>query len=557
MLLKKDFDEIIRENFDLSDRQTRQYIISLEEDAERDKLLDALSAALYDNIVAKVDDIDFGTIPMSRGDITKVEKFDMTEQSLDLIRKLTIEYKQNPKIVDVIITAIQNVKDNKSLFVKGYALNVEFPMLIYNLITLSIIRATSMIIATCVQYVSDPQTETMRQALDKVSYQKTQEDVMFKQLVSFNTICKDGSIVKMLNAAIKNNGKLREDADYAGEAPIDATIPVETTDEEDTNIESPFDNSAAPRADELFDDGEQPAEIPAQEPVPDADATDVAPAPVEVEPEVPVSNVPQQAELPVAEPEPEVSEPVSEPPVEPAPAVNPDVQTDPDITPSDTPISEEEPDTVHPDGSPCQIANPSDTGGNAPAPQPSDAGAPEEPSAAEMEVPQDESAVSGAISVARDVAKDLYSKSPKELAKLYDKNKTAAKAVTIIGSIITVVATTAAARYLIFKVIIPGLRNLVYTFMYTSFKISDYWQIQAEFLEANADELEASSDMDEKKKEKIIKKQRKWAETFRKWSNLFNLDKKKTEQQTKKADEEAKKNKKKVGQNDDGDDVLF
>ena len=65
MILKRDYDQIIRENFDLSDKYTRQYIVTLE-DAQQEQLIDALSAALYDKIVAKVDEIDFGTIPKSR-----------------------------------------------------------------------------------------------------------------------------------------------------------------------------------------------------------------------------------------------------------------------------------------------------------------------------------------------------------------------------------------------------------------------------------------------------------------------------------------------------------
>ena len=59
-MILNEFDQIVKEYFDLSDRATRQYIISLDESGE-DQLLAALSARLYDNIVAKVDNIDFGT----------------------------------------------------------------------------------------------------------------------------------------------------------------------------------------------------------------------------------------------------------------------------------------------------------------------------------------------------------------------------------------------------------------------------------------------------------------------------------------------------------------
>ena len=87
-MFKHEYDQIIREHFDLSDKYTRKYITSLKEDAQQDQLLAALSSALYDKIVQKVDDIDFGSIPLSRGDITKVEGFASTEECLNIIRRL-------------------------------------------------------------------------------------------------------------------------------------------------------------------------------------------------------------------------------------------------------------------------------------------------------------------------------------------------------------------------------------------------------------------------------------------------------------------------------------
>ena len=167
-MFKSDYDKIIRENFDLSDRNTRQYIATLE-DAGREQLLNSLSSAMYDNIVAKVDEIDFGTIPISRGDITKVEGFEKTEQCLDIIRRLVMEYKQSTGVVDVVISAIQNVKDRKGLFIKSYALNVELPMLLYNTIVIYIEKYVSLMIATCIEYIKEPTYSYTKADLNKVT----------------------------------------------------------------------------------------------------------------------------------------------------------------------------------------------------------------------------------------------------------------------------------------------------------------------------------------------------------------------------------------------------
>ena len=69
-----EFNNIIIEHFDLSDKETFSYLRSIEE-ADQNKVLLALTSKLYDHLVEKVDDIDFGDIPKSRGDITKLPNY--------------------------------------------------------------------------------------------------------------------------------------------------------------------------------------------------------------------------------------------------------------------------------------------------------------------------------------------------------------------------------------------------------------------------------------------------------------------------------------------------
>lgn len=229
-MFKSEYDKIIRENFDLSDRYTRQYIATLE-DAGQEQLLNTLSSAMYDNIVAKVDEIDFGTIPMSRGDITKVEGFEKTMQCLDIIRRLVIEYKQSTGVVDVVISAIQNVKDRKAIFIKSYVLNVELPMLIYNSIVMSIERSVSLLIATCIEYIKDPMSSSPKAALNKVAYQRTMDDVMFKQLITFNNTCANGSLDKVIDAILKNPIKEDVEMQFGTITPISEEEPTSNGDD--------------------------------------------------------------------------------------------------------------------------------------------------------------------------------------------------------------------------------------------------------------------------------------------------------------------------------------
>lgn len=109
MTYMEQFNSIVRENFDISDTPTRRCIIALE-DSEQSQLLSALSSALYDKIVEKVDKIDFGTIPRSRGDITKVDGFENTLECLKIMRQMVDEYHEDPEVVDSILTAIDNIR---------------------------------------------------------------------------------------------------------------------------------------------------------------------------------------------------------------------------------------------------------------------------------------------------------------------------------------------------------------------------------------------------------------------------------------------------------------
>ena len=160
--------KLIREYFDISDERTRKMILA--EDGNDTQLLTALTNALYDKIVSNVDKIDFGSIPRSRGDITKVEGFENTVECINIIRKIVVEYKQDTVIVDNVLGAIENIKTRKAQFIKGYATNTEFPMVLYNLVVLAIEQTVSFLIATTIQFIKDPTKFQIVQKVERYTY---------------------------------------------------------------------------------------------------------------------------------------------------------------------------------------------------------------------------------------------------------------------------------------------------------------------------------------------------------------------------------------------------
>lgn len=113
----------------------------------------------------------------------------------------------------------------------------------------------------------------------------------------------------------------------------------------------------------------------------------------------------------------------------------------------------------------------------------------------------------------------------------------------IIGaSIVAIPAILMASGLILFKVIVPLLREMTYFFFATRLSISDYFKLQKELLEANADLLERNkSDKD------VVSAQRKWATRFEKISNIFAIDYTPT---VKKAEKEIKEDTKKATTND-------
>ena len=193
MVYKYDIDQVLRENFDISDKATRKYLASLDED-DKSAVATALASALYDKIIKRVDDIDFGTIPKSMGDITKVDGYQNTVECLDIIKKLVLEYKESPEVVDTVINAVENVKAKKALFMKGFATKTNLITTTYNLIVLAIEHSVSFLISVCIEYIKNSDTKTIDMALDKTAYNNAHDNLLFEQLISFNSSCGSGEL---------------------------------------------------------------------------------------------------------------------------------------------------------------------------------------------------------------------------------------------------------------------------------------------------------------------------------------------------------------------------
>lgn len=201
-----EYNRVIDEFFDFTDRETRKVLLAVNE-ADQNKILVSLTSKLYDNVVDKVDDIDFGEIEMSKGDIEKLPNFETLHECLNNMARLLIEFKQDTHPVDQIAECISNMIETKDMWKKAYALNVELPMITYNTIVLAIIEATSYMVSMCVEFVKSPSEDTMKIMIDKSALTKSKSHMILKNIESFNSAFRKGQVQKAMWHVIDESAK--------------------------------------------------------------------------------------------------------------------------------------------------------------------------------------------------------------------------------------------------------------------------------------------------------------------------------------------------------------
>lgn len=193
----EEYTQAMNEFFDITDTETRKVLLAVNE-ADQNKVLVSLTSKLYDNVVDKVDDIDFGEIELTKGDIEKLPNFNTLHECLSNMTRLLIEFKQDTKPVDTIAECVSNMIESKSIWTKAYAVNAELPMVTYNTMVLAIIEATSYMVSMCVEFIKSPSQDTMQIMIDKSALTKSKGHMLFKNIEAFNEAYRKGQVEKAM-----------------------------------------------------------------------------------------------------------------------------------------------------------------------------------------------------------------------------------------------------------------------------------------------------------------------------------------------------------------------
>ena len=210
-MLRSQYNEYIKEYFDITDRDTRKVLVTINE-ADQNQVMGALASKLYNAIVKRVTDIDFGQIPNSRGDITKIPDYLDMVSCLTTIRDMMVETKQSTKSADIIFLAIENMKKYQKIWEKGYVLDNEMTIVFYNTIALSIVSAISLLTSATVEFVKNPDSDVIDIELSKIANHKSKDNLLFTNLDRFNKACKKGDIEKIFNDVLRAQRQMKENA---------------------------------------------------------------------------------------------------------------------------------------------------------------------------------------------------------------------------------------------------------------------------------------------------------------------------------------------------------
>lgn len=223
MITDVEYYQIVTEAYDLSDYATKKKVLFCNE-AQKVVNIEHIANKLYNSIKSNCTSIDFGTIPSSKGVLTRVENYAQVLEALNTVKELVSSYNEKTNLADVVSTAFDNIMSRERTFTKAFALNIEFPMMIYNVSVLSCISAVSLLITSSVEYIKNGH-DSFSMSFDKTGYAKSKDHVLFQYLTQFNAICLDGSLDKMMNSCVKNNmTAVKEDTEILNEFDINKAI---------------------------------------------------------------------------------------------------------------------------------------------------------------------------------------------------------------------------------------------------------------------------------------------------------------------------------------------
>ena len=153
---------------------------------------------LYESVL-KHNKCDFGDIPKSKGDISKVKGIYDCKECLSLLKELHGKHGIPTTDITTVELSISVLLRHKRQFETGFKLNNEYLIILYNTIVMAIMDGTSMLIADYTNYMVTPNDVEY----DGVTKRhKKRGTVSIESLGKFNSLDASGSLDTTINAIL-------------------------------------------------------------------------------------------------------------------------------------------------------------------------------------------------------------------------------------------------------------------------------------------------------------------------------------------------------------------
>lgn len=160
---------------------------------------------LYDSVISK-SHVDFDDIPTSHGDIDSYKRLPQMIETINSIKALAAETGNNDvmSMAQTLSDAIDSIRRLKRYYVTGYQKHNEYVTMEYNSYVFAIIQATSAILYDYVEYLKNPDDQTMKIVVkNSVAHPNK---FYYEQIVKYNRIASKPEYASFLEQAV-NGGK--------------------------------------------------------------------------------------------------------------------------------------------------------------------------------------------------------------------------------------------------------------------------------------------------------------------------------------------------------------
>lgn len=202
-----EYINIINEYVDIHSKDSL-LLLKLNEN-EKEKVLDKIAVNIYDSVNKIIDKVDYGDIPDSKGDITKLSSYKDIKETATNIRALLLSYPgMDLTYINELNHVLTNVEILKPQFELGFRADIDMIKFLYNNIVMAIMGYTSELLNICIDYIVSP--ETNDSDIHKAN------GILYKNINSFNRYCESGKMKKLLSALIREKEDVKSFVGFVG-----------------------------------------------------------------------------------------------------------------------------------------------------------------------------------------------------------------------------------------------------------------------------------------------------------------------------------------------------